>query len=112
MENEPLKNFPVLTKNQLLEANNWAIKMDYNKALEPKPLKKYLKSLDKDTRFPIVFAMIHEHRKGEKVTPHIRCEIVLNVNGDKALIDIDQDLFNSLPSVPAPQLEDSSNAMH
>jgi hypothetical protein len=112
MEKEVPKQFPVLTKNQLLEANNWAIKMDYNKALEPKPLKKYLNSLDNDTRFPIVFAMIHEHRQGEKVIPHMRCEIVLNINGDKALIDIDQDLFNSLPSVPAPNLDESSNAMH
>jgi len=112
MENEWPKQLPVLTKDQLLEANDWAIKMDYNRALEPKPLKEYLDSVTEDTRFPIVFSMVHEHCRGKKVDPHIRCEIVLNVNGDKGLIDIDQDLFNSLPSVPAPQLEDSSDAMN
>ena len=112
MENEGPKQLPVLTKNQLLEANDWAIEMDYNRALEPKPLKEYLNSLDEDTRFPIISSMVHEHRGGKKVDPHMRCEIVLNVDGEKALIDIDQDLFYSLPSVPAPQLDDSPDVMN
>tara|TARA_R100001143_G_C3337351_1_gene122539 strand:- start:285 stop:581 length:297 start_codon:yes stop_codon:yes gene_type:complete len=98
-----MEQVPVLTKKQLVNVNDWAIKMGYNRALEPKPLRTHLKKVDKDTRFPIVFSMPHNHAAGEEVEEHVRCEILLDGAGSKALIDIDLDLFNGLERVKVPE---------
>jgi hypothetical protein len=98
-----MDSLPVLTKKQLESANSWAIKMGYNRALEPKPLRAHLKKVDKDTKFPIVFSMPHNHAAGKEVEEHVRCEILLNGSGSKALIDIDLDLFNGLERVEVPE---------
>ena len=97
-----MDDVPVLTKEQLLDANNWAIEMGYNRALEPKPLQKYLDEVDKGTRFPIIFSMAHNHAEGKKVEEHVRCEIILDITGSKAFIDMDLDLFNSLERIKVP----------
>ena len=93
---------PVLTKQQLKDANNWAIEVGYNKALKPEPLEKYLDSIDEDTRFPIIFSMSHNHAAGKPVEEHIRCEIILDNEGSKSLLDLDLDLFNTLERIEVP----------
>ena len=93
---------PVLTKEQLVDANNWAIEMGYNRALEPKPLQKYLDEANNGTRFPIIYSMPHNHAGGKEVDEHVRCEIILDIKGSKALIDMDLDLFNSLERIKVP----------
>ena len=98
------QSFPVFTKGQLIAANEWAIDMGYNRALEPGPLKKHLSSFDKDTKFPVVYHMVHEHAGGAKVDPHIRCQISLGIKGPLEFIDVDFDLFNSLEQVTVPEL--------
>ena len=94
-----MQNYPVFTKQQLREANNWAISMNYNRALEPEPLEKYLEGVDDSTKFPIVFTMLHEHAAGVSVDPHMRCQVVMNANGETAFIDTDLDLYNNLEIV-------------
>ena len=103
-----MNNYPVLTKEQLREANDWAISLNYNRALEPKPLEKHLNSLTEDTKFPVVFTMLHEHAEGKLVEPHVRCEIVLDQTGQTALIDVDIDLFNSLEIIKDSPLEEET----
>ena len=98
-----MDRLPVLTKKQLESANNWAIHMGYNRALEPKPLRNHLKKVDEDTKFPIIFSMPHNHAAGKEVEEHVRCEILLNGSGSKAFIDIDLDLFNGLERVEVPE---------
>jgi hypothetical protein len=97
------ETFPVFTKEQLIAANDWAINMEYNRALEPKPLKEHLSSFDENTKFPVVYHMLHEHAGGVKVDPHIRCQISLGMKGPLEFIDVDFDLFNSLEQVTVPE---------
>jgi lysozyme family protein len=98
-----MEQLPILTIKQLENANNWAIKMGYNRALEPKPLRAHLKKVEKGTKFPIVFSMSHNHAAGKEVEEHIRCEILLDASGSKAFIDMDKDLFNGLERVEVPE---------
>lgn len=98
-----MEQVPVLTKKQLVNVNDWAIKIGYNRALERMALRTLLKKVDKDTRFPIVFSMPHNHAAGKEVEEHVRCEILLDDSGSKALIDMDKDLFNRLERVDVPK---------
>ena len=79
---------PVLTKDQLIAANAWAIEVGYNRAFEPAPLLERLDSMPDDIRFPITLDL-----------PHRRCHIVLDPSGTRGYLDIDLDLFNSLDTV-------------
>ena len=97
-----MEQVPILTKEQLVAANNWAIEMGYNRAVEPKPLQEYLDTVDDDTLFPITVHMPHEHASGVEVEEHVRCMIILNGEGSKAMIDIDLDFFNKLNKVEVP----------
>ena len=99
---EPSEDMPplaVITKDQLVEANKWAIKVGYNRALEVAPLNKFLKGYDEDVRFPILMSILHEHKGGQQCEPHMRCEVVLGPTGPKVLIDLDMDLFTRLERV-------------
>jgi len=87
---------PVLTKHQLIDANNWAIKRGYNRALQPEPLQEYLDAIADETKFPIVFSTPHEHAAGKAVEEHMRCRIVFDGQGSAALLDMDLDFYNSL----------------
>tara|TARA_R100000656_G_scaffold71588_1_gene53628 strand:- start:200 stop:496 length:297 start_codon:yes stop_codon:yes gene_type:complete len=94
-----MEMIPVLTKNQLINANNWAIEIGYNRAVEPKPLQEYLDSVEEDTKFPITSTLLHEHAAGKKIEEHIRCKVILNAHGDTALIDMDLEFFNGLDRI-------------
>jgi hypothetical protein len=93
------QTYPAFNKEQLKQANDWAISMNYNRALEPEPLNEYLKTVDENTLFPVVFTMLHEHAAGKQVDPHMRCKVVLNAKGGTAFIDTDLDLYNNLEIV-------------
>ena len=89
-----MDTMPVLTKKQLINANDWAIQIGYNRALEPEPLQAYLDTVDEDTMFPVTLSFPHSHAAG--------VEVILNGNGDKAMIDLDLDFFNTLNRVELP----------
>ena len=97
---EDMSPIPVITKNQLVEANQWAINVGYNRAVEIAPLKKLLDNYSEDIRFPILLSLPHEYRAGRSCEPHMRCEIILGPTGPKILIDVDMDLFERLDRVP------------
>ena len=94
-----MEEVPVLSKEQLTQANDWAIKMGYNRALEPTPLKQFLEEFDYDVKFPITFHMMHEHAAGKKVEEHVRCVISLGPEGKTTTLDFDLDLFLNLEKV-------------
>jgi hypothetical protein len=96
---EDILPIPVITKNQLVEANQWAINVGYNRAVEIAPLEKLLDNYSEDIRFPILLSILHEHRAGEPCEPHMRCQIVLGPTGPKILVDVDMDLFERLDRV-------------
>tara|TARA_R100001163_G_C5036030_1_gene175182 strand:+ start:234 stop:530 length:297 start_codon:yes stop_codon:yes gene_type:complete len=98
-----MNRVPVLTKSQLIDVNNWAIKTGYNRAVKAEPLKEYVDSLDDDTRFPISFHLPHHHKAGVEVEEHVRCNIVLGAEGNQAMIDIDLDFFNGLETIEVPE---------
>ena len=94
-----MENYRVMTKAQLRQANEWAIKIGYNRAFKPEPLQKFLDEADDDIRFPIIFSMPHEHAGGEPVPQHMRCKVILDGEGASGLIDIDADLYNALDRI-------------
>lgn len=94
---------PVLTKQQLKEANAWAIEVGYNRAMEPEPLLKYLEGLEEDTKFPITLSFPHNHAAGIPVEEHFRCRVILDGKGSSGMIDIDADLFQKLERIQVPE---------
>ncbi len=94
-----------LTRALLLEAANLAEKNDYNQQPRRAPLER----LSDGLRFPIVFAMVHEHRAGKLVAPHMRIMVALfnTVEGitsslGRVLIDVPMSFYESLPEVEVP----------
>jgi len=94
----------------LKEINKDSIKKDYNRNLEWKVFQSALmKSMNerKDvvwrgmkTNVLLVPLMIHEHKKGEKCEPHLRCQVFTdNCEGFLMTLDVPMDLFDSLMDV-------------
>lgn len=82
------------TKMGLIAANEVAIQRNYNRQLD----KDFVKNLPEGKWYPIIFNMFHEHAQGKKVDPHVRCQVVFNVDGDTGFIDVDLDTFRNLYS--------------
>mgnify|MGYP003650023387 FL=1 len=97
--NEDVPPIPVITKQQLVNANQWAIDIGYNRAVESDPLEKLLDNYDEEIRFPILLSIVHEHKGGEPCEPHMRCEIILGPTGPKILVDVDMDMFQRLERI-------------
>ena len=58
---------------------------------------------DQDFYYPIVTSYVHAHAQGEPVGPHMRCEILGPWGDEKEpvvpiILDVDMDLFISLPN--------------
>jgi len=91
------------TKPQIENANNWAIEIGYNRALEPKALANYLETCADDIKFPIIYSMIHSYAQGKMVDPHVRCGIAMKPDGNISFVDIDLDFYNGLDSIEKPK---------
>lgn len=65
-------------------------------------------ALPEDKFFPIVFAMVHEHRAGKSCEPHMRCMFAVpDPTGEiqTALLDVEMGIYDLLPSVEIPDSE-------
>lgn len=82
------------TMEDLIFANETAVIRNYNRQLSEK-----IYELPPETKFPIIFSMLHEHAALKKVAPHVRCQIVVDKLGNTAFIDCDIELFNRLPEI-------------
>ena len=91
------------TKPQIENANNWAIEVGYNRALETKALANYLETCPDDIKFPIIYSFVHDHAQGKKVDRHVRCGIAMKPDGNISFVDIDLDFFNGLDSIEKPK---------
>jgi hypothetical protein len=91
------------TKPQIENANNWAIEVGYNRAIDPKALTNYLEVCPDDMKFPIIYCMIHDHALGKKVDRHVRCGVVMKPDGNISFVDIDLDFYNGLDSMEKPK---------
>ena len=89
----------------LLKAAKLARERNYNQQVTDEFIDKTIPEADPDQDFnyPIMATLPHEYALGEPVDPYIRCKI-LGPWGDEAepvvsiLLDVDMDLFNSLPN--------------
>ncbi len=79
------------TQAELIVACIIAERRGYNRQLETDKIWSDTKPTD---RFPVMFAMIHEHAGGLPVDAHMRC--VISVNGDSVTIDTDMEIFELL----------------
>tara|TARA_R100001143_G_C3350209_1_gene129076 strand:+ start:171 stop:503 length:333 start_codon:yes stop_codon:yes gene_type:complete len=81
---------------ELRRLNEAAEKAGYNRQLDFYWLMKAEKLAD-DTRFPISFHMVHEHKAGEKTDPHMRVVFNYDDQGNTLQLDMSMKNFNSLP---------------
>jgi hypothetical protein len=100
----------IVNLKTLKDVNNASIKKDYNRNLEWKVFQSALmKSMNArtdvcwrgmKTNVALIPRMIHEHKKGVKCEPHVRCE-VFNDNCLRGFLtlDVPMDLFHSLMCV-------------
>ena len=78
------------SKDSLVKANKTAIRTNRNRSLEPK----YLSKLDKDNKYPIVWAMPHNDHE-------MRVRLLLNADSD-GWLDIPFKTYDNLPVVTMP----------
>lgn len=69
----------------------------FNRQIDPAAVRAVTKGQLRNTRYPVQFVMVHEHKAGVPVEPHYRCMIVLNEKGGSALIDMPVSYYDSLP---------------
>ena len=89
----------------LLKAAKLARERNYNQQVTDEFIEKTIPEADPDQDFnyPIMATLPHEYALGEPVDPYIRCKI-LGPWGDEEepvvsiILDVDMDLFNSLPN--------------
>lgn len=104
----------VFTKASLTVANDFALKLGYNRALDAKKLQE----MPEDSLWATTFTMMHEHKAGQPTDPHVRCMLHKIVPaGENAwrvdststpiFVDVIPEIFESLPtaetSAPAPE---------
>ena len=63
-----------IDKHCLTLINDRSNKINYNRALN----RKYIAKLPDDTAFEVAAVMIHEHKNGKRVEPHVRCQVRWN----------------------------------
>jgi len=96
----------IFDKADLTLANNLALKLGYNRAIEPE----YLKATPDDSLWAVTFNMIHEHKAGQPTEPHIRCMLYpfepiagrpntwkVNKNMAPLFVDTVTEVFERLP---------------
>jgi hypothetical protein len=94
MSNTDSRTITYFDKATLIVAAKIAQQRDYNRQANIEALKE----LPDDNVYPITFAMIHEHKAGQVVEPHMRTWISLNADGDSVFLDVDMDLYRTLPT--------------
>jgi len=82
------------SKAALLDAVRAGNDRGYNRQLDADLLDAELIDGDK---YPISFTMEHNHIAGQEVEPHVRAMVVLNSQGETALLDMATETFNALP---------------
>lgn len=78
-------------KKGLVSANNEAIRSDRNRSLH----KPFVKKLQDDNFFPIVFSMVHNDVE-------MRVQVGLDAKGNTAYLDIPFETYEKLPSMDMP----------
>ena len=79
----------IFNMHKLIAANEFAKIRNYNRQLADE-----VYDFPKDSVFPIVQTIIHEHAQGKRVEPHVRCFFL--IDGQTAVVDCDAELFGSL----------------
>lgn len=88
------------TKEQLFQAAVVAVERDYNRQIDPSWVTTHI---DEGVSMPVVFHMIHEHRAGVPIEPHIRAMITINEDGDRVMLDVDWKMFYKLSEAEIPE---------
>jgi len=94
------KTVRYFTRAALIEAANEAIKLDFNRQLEPAELREL-----PDALFPVIFHMPHFHRHFVPCEPHMRLMVELPADPKcsacgtvPGFIDVTNERFSKLPT--------------
>lgn len=96
----------IFNKENLTLANNFALKLGYNRALYADKLE----AMPEDSLWGVTFTMLHEHKAGKPTDPHVRCMLhqLVNVGDDKwrlnkdsppLFVDVIPEIFEKLPNI-------------
>lgn len=104
----------ITTTAGLIRRNDYALIRGYDRTLPPT----LLANLDPSGLHVVSDVLYHEQAGGVKVTPHLRCKVLVKVCGtdepEAAFLDVSFDSFDSLPTArqvldlvddPSPQVE-------
>lgn len=100
----------IFNKRNLTLANNFALKLGYNRALYADKLA----AVPEDTLWAVTFSMIHEHKAGQATDPHVRCMMYplapvdesedkwrIDTNATPLFVDVIPEIFEKLPDIEA-----------
>lgn len=102
------KKYKYADKHTLNMANHLARDvLKYNRCVR----QECIDALPDDKFFPIVFAMVHEHKAGKLTEPHMRCMFATPLNmglstvhgRETLLIDVEMGLYDLLPEIELPE---------
>lgn len=86
-----------MTRKLLADFLNQQDGWGYNRQIVPAAVRAVTKGQPRNTRYPVQFVMVHEHKAGVPVEPHSRCLIVLDEKGGSAMIDMPIPYYDPLP---------------
>lgn len=102
----------IFNKQNLTLANNFALKLGYNRALYADKLAE----APEDSIWGVTFNMIHEHKAGKLTDPHVRCmmyplvyvgedKMRLDTSATPLFVDVIPEIFEKLPDVESTPAE-------
>ena len=84
----------ITTTANLWEMNNWALTHGMNRSIDPQDMEE----MDPEGLHLLTFSLIHTHRAGEEIEPHLRCVWLVKKKGTKKpetkIMDIDFDVYD------------------
>lgn len=96
----PNKKYKYINKHILNMANHIARDvLKYNRCV----YQEAIDALPDDKFFPIVFAMVHEHKAGKPTEPHMRCIFAVPTDAQRLIIDVEMGVYDMLPEVELPE---------
>jgi hypothetical protein len=89
------RNYKYTDKHTLNMINHIARDViKYNRAVP----QECIDELPEDKFFPVVFSMVHEHKAGKPVEPHMRCMFAVPTLPKRLLVDVEMGLYDLLPT--------------
>jgi hypothetical protein len=97
----------ILSREELLAANDSAVARDYNRTMKREVLEEELDPEGTSLVFPL---LIHEHAQGKEVAPHMRCRVLMKLvdvrEPQEAILDVPMGVYDAFRIVQKDTVND------